>query len=282
MTDHALPRKRKFYRSVGLKHRISLRLPIPLCDACYRPVEWGMLCARSRNLGKKLMRLNSLRSMAASAAFGLGLAAAPASAIDIGEVVVLLDYGYVTPPGADRDPIYERDDVAADVVLETVRDGRMDVEFLDKTRMIVGPSSKVKMDRFVYDPNRQAGDVAVSMSRGVMRFVTGRLASPSYKIRTPTATMGVRGTDFVVSVDETGATTVSVIDGEVSMASEGGDEASVGAGSTGSTSGGSVSVATSIGLPAISTASFGLTESVTDGGDNEPEESGSSSSSGSL
>lgn len=221
------------------------------------------------------MRLNYLRSAAISAALGLGFVAVPAAAVDIGKVVVLVDYGYVTPPGAERDPIYERDDVVADVVLETVREGRMDIEFLDKTRMIVGSSSKVKMDRFVYDPNRQAGEVAVNMSRGVMRFVTGRLASRSYKIKTPTATMGVRGTDFVVSVDETGATTVSVMDGEVSMGSDGGDEASVSAGNTGSTAGGAVSVSPSIGLPTIATASFGNTETANDGS-GEPEEEGES------
>jgi hypothetical protein len=200
----------------------------------------------------------------------------PAVANEIGQVQVLVDYGYSTAPGENRGPIYVRDDVVAESLLETVRDGRMDIEFDDKTKQIVGPNSTVKLDRFVYDPNKSSGEVAVNMSRGVLRFVTGRLSSQSYKIKTPTATMGVRGTDFVVQVDEAGATTVSVLDGEVSMTSDGGDGASVGAGSTGSTSGSSVSVSSTTGLPAVATASFGMDEPANDSADDSGEEGSSS------
>ena len=211
------------------------------------------------------------RSLLAAAAISLSFSvgSAPAFADEIGQVKVLVDYGYSTAPGASRGPIYVRDDVVSDALLETVRDGRMDIEFNDKTKLIVGPESTVKLDRFVYDANKTSGDVAVSMSRGVLGFVTGRLSSQSYKIKTPTATMGVRGTDFVVLVDETGATTVSVLDGEVSMTSDGGDDASVGAGSTGSTSGSSVSVSSTTGLPAVATASFGVDEAENDSADED-------------
>lgn len=208
-------------------------------------------------------------------AVGFSAGMVPAVANEIGQVKVLVDYGYSTAPGENRGPIYVRDDVVAESLLETVRDGRMDVEFDDKTKLIVGPNSTVKLDRFVYDPSKSSGEVAVNMSRGVLRFVTGRLSSQSYKIKTPTATMGVRGTDFVVLVDETGATTVSVLDGEVSMTSDGGDDASVGAGSTGSTSGTSVSVSSTTGLPAVATASFGLDEPANDNADADEEEESS-------
>lgn len=216
--------------------------------------------------------------LAAALSLGVSVVAFSAAANEIGQVKVLIDYAYSTAPGESRGPIYVRDGVLADSLLETVRDGRMDVEFDDKTQLIVGPGSTVKLDRFVYDPNKTSGDVAVSMSRGVLRFVTGLLSSPSYKIKTPTATMGVRGTDFVVTVDERGGTTVSVLDGEVQMTSEGGDGASVGAGSTGSTSGSSVSVSSTTGLPAVATASFGVDEPATDNAD-ESEENGSPGSS---
>ena len=196
------------------------------------------------------MRLKQSLLAATIVAVGFSAGMVPAVANEIGQVKVLVDYGYSTAPGESRGPIYVRDDVVAESLLETVRDGRVDIEFDDKTKLIVGPNSTVKLDRFVYDPNKSSGEVAVNMSRGVLRFVTGRLSSQSYKIKTPTATMGVRGTDFVVLVDEAGATMVSVLDGEVSMSSDGGDDASVSAGNTGSTSGASVSVAAVTGLPA--------------------------------
>jgi ferric-dicitrate binding protein FerR (iron transport regulator) len=71
--------------------------------------------------------------------------------------------------------------------------------FADQTTLSVGPRSEVTLDRFVYDPNRSAGDVAVSLTAGAMRFVSGRQDPRSYQVRTPVATIGVRGTivDFL-------------------------------------------------------------------------------------
>ena len=108
-----------------------------------------------------------------------------------------------------------------------------------------------------------------------MRFVSGRMASQSYKVRTPTATLGVRGTDFVVAVAEDGSTTVSVISGEVEMTSGSGDSGGVGAGSTGSTSGTSVSVSQTVSIPAIAAASFGGdVDGPSDSGEAESEHGG--------
>jgi hypothetical protein len=71
-----------------------------------------------------------------------------------------------------------------------------------------------------------------------------------------------------------GETTLSVTDGTVDVAADGGDSASVSSGSRASTAAGSVSVTPSIGLPAIATASFGIDESdqSDDGGESEEED----------
>ncbi len=66
--------------------------------------------------------------------------------------------------------------------------------FTDQTTLSVGPRSQVTLDRYVYDPNRSTGDVAVSFATGAMRFVTGSQDPHSYQVRTPVATIGVRGT----------------------------------------------------------------------------------------
>ena len=66
--------------------------------------------------------------------------------------------------------------------------------FEDQTKLEIGALSEVVLDRFVYDPNRSNSEVAVSVAKGIARFTTGVLAHESYKINTPTATIGVRGT----------------------------------------------------------------------------------------
>jgi hypothetical protein len=66
--------------------------------------------------------------------------------------------------------------------------------FTDQTTLSIAPRSQVTLDRYVYDPSHGAGDVAVSFSSGAMRFVTGSQDPHNYQVRTPVATIGVRGT----------------------------------------------------------------------------------------
>ena len=73
--------------------------------------------------------------------------------------------------------------------------------FLDATNLGVGPKSEVKLDRFVYDPDRRTGQVVLETGRGVFRFVTGSQDPKSYTIKTPIASIGVRGTDFHLLVE---------------------------------------------------------------------------------
>jgi hypothetical protein len=79
---------------------------------------------------------------------------------------------------------------------ETVRTGRAgqaDLQFQDNSNLSVGPDSNVRLDKFVYDPNKSAGSVAVQATRGSFRFVTGSQSKGSYQIKTPYGTLGVRG-----------------------------------------------------------------------------------------
>jgi hypothetical protein len=80
--------------------------------------------------------------------------------------------------------------------------------FWDKTRLSVGPKSEVRLDKFVYNPNRGSGAVVIDTSRGVYRFITGVQDPRSYEIKTPYATLGVRGTTLEINLEgvEAGAT----------------------------------------------------------------------------
>jgi hypothetical protein len=79
---------------------------------------------------------------------------------------------------------------------ETVRTGnagQAGLRFLDNSDLTVGPGSSVRLDKFVYDPNKGASGVAVEASRGAFRFVTGSQNKGSYSIKTPSGTLGIRG-----------------------------------------------------------------------------------------
>ena len=79
---------------------------------------------------------------------------------------------------------------------ETVRTGdtgQANLQFHDNSNLSVGPKSNVHLDKYVYDPNKSAGTIAVQATRGSLRFVTGSQGGGSYQIKTPYGTLGVRG-----------------------------------------------------------------------------------------
>jgi len=77
--------------------------------------------------------------------------------------------------------------------VRTGSSGQADLRFLDNSNLTVGPGSSVRLDKFVYDPNKGTGGVAVEASRGAFRFVTGSQNKGSYSIKTPSGTLGIRG-----------------------------------------------------------------------------------------
>src|SRR5919108_4434180 len=89
---------------------------------------------------------------------------------------------------------------------ETVRTGEASLAqllFLDQTSLSVEARSEVKLDRFVYNPDRKSGNVVLQASRGAFRFVSGSQNPSNYTIKTPLATIGVRGTVFNVRIGRT-------------------------------------------------------------------------------
>ena len=79
---------------------------------------------------------------------------------------------------------------------ETVKTGsagQANLRFHDSSNLSVGPSSNVRLDKFVYDPNKGTGSVAIEASKGAFRFVTGSQNKGEVKVKTPYGTLGVRG-----------------------------------------------------------------------------------------
>ncbi|HEX3536861.1 MAG TPA: FecR domain-containing protein [Stellaceae bacterium] len=90
-------------------------------------------------------------------------------------------------------------------LVRTGPDSLAQLLFVDQTSLSVAPQSEVTLDRFVYDPSRGAGTVALRTTVGAFRFVTGAQNPNSYQIETPVATISVRGTilDILVYADRT-------------------------------------------------------------------------------
>jgi hypothetical protein len=84
-------------------------------------------------------------------------------------------------------------DVHASETVRTGSSGQANLRFNDSSNLSVGPSSNVRLDKFVYDPNKGTGTVAIEASKGAFRFVTGSQNKGEFKVKTPHGTLGVRG-----------------------------------------------------------------------------------------
>ena len=92
--------------------------------------------------------------------------------------------------------------------------GKVAIGFIDDTRVDVTQHSKLIIDEFVYDPNTKTGSLSLKAALGTVRYASGQIAktSPtSVQIKTPTATIGVRGTDFSMTIDEVGSSTIILL-----------------------------------------------------------------------
>ena len=131
-------------------------------------------------------------SIALLAGLGTANAAAP-SAPEIGKAELVVSevrgrLGEITRELAIKDNVFSEE------VVETQADAATRIVFLDGTELSMGPSSRMVLDRYVYDPNTGVGEMALKIVTGVFEFASGAIASSGYDIRTPFGNLGVRGT----------------------------------------------------------------------------------------
>ena len=114
--------------------------------------------------------------------------------------------------------------------VRTGRDSGTTLEFNDQIRMTMGERAEMLLDDLVYDPNSKNMKGIVQLTRGVMRFASSKTAEVDLRVRTPAATIGIRGTAFDVLADPR-KTEVSVIFGRIQVSSQFGSQ-EVGPGQT--------------------------------------------------
>lgn len=124
--------------------------------------------------------------------------------------------------GAAR-PLAVRDPIVQDQQVRTGADSTAQLLFLDETSLNVGPGSDITLDRFVYDPGRSKNDIALRATKGIFRFVSGSSDPRSYHLKTPVATIGVRGTiyDTIVGPNES---VIVLVEGKLVITLPGGRE----------------------------------------------------------
>lgn len=94
-------------------------------------------------------------------------------------------------------PVYQTDTIV------TGKDGTVGLLFDDDSRLSAGPNSTLALDKFSFDPATHDGNFDVSMKKGTLSVISGKLTQKTpgaLKVKTPAAILAVRGTEFSVKV----------------------------------------------------------------------------------
>lgn len=145
----------------------------------------------------------SHRILLATAA-SLVLAAGAAYAADIGQIKVAKGSVTVERGGQSLAAALGTRLQQGDVV-RTGADGSVGITMSDNSLLSAGPNSELALDQYSFDPTTNDGRFDTKLSKGTLAVVSGRIAKESPKamtVHTPGVTLGVRGTEFVVSADD--------------------------------------------------------------------------------
>lgn len=122
-----------------------------------------------------------------------------AGRIKIASGAVFIVRAGATIPAQAGQSVFEAD------TLRTGPDGRLGITLKDDTRLSLGPSSEIRLDRFAYAPAEGRLGVVLNVVRGVAAYVSGRiakLAPDAVRLETPAAIVGVRGTTMVIRASQ--------------------------------------------------------------------------------
>ena len=132
----------------------------------------------------------------------------------VGEAVVIQNE--VVRVAATTAQINVGDSMLRDETVRTGADSAARFVMADSTNLSLGPSATLKLDHTVFNDEHSYRDVAIRMTTGAFRFVTGHSAKAAYKITTPLATIGVRGTTLDI-LSQRGRSVVVLQDGAATV-----------------------------------------------------------------
>jgi len=164
--------------------------------------------------------MNSRRGLLPTLALGLivALTASPVAAqTRVGEAAVVKNQ-VVRVAASSTTQINVGDALLRDEVVRTGLESAARLVMADSTNLSLGPNASLKLDRTVFDDEHHYRDIAIRLTSGAFRFVTGHSDKGSYKITTPLATIGVRGTVLDI-LSQRGKTTVVLQDGASTVCS---------------------------------------------------------------
>ncbi|HSM40740.1 MAG TPA: FecR domain-containing protein [Afifellaceae bacterium] len=155
-------------------------------------------------------------------AAGLAACALPAWATEFAGTAVTVSQQANLSNGEGSQAMTQGMPVAMGDKIKTDSNGQVELIFTDDTKLVVGPNSQMVIEAYLLRSESQANNFTVRALGGSFRFITGKSEMQDFKIKTPSATIGVRGPSFDLSVGRATATNVIIFEGAADVCTQGG------------------------------------------------------------
>ena len=152
------------------------------------------------------------------------------SADQIGDIIEQTGLAALTRNQQSFDTYVDQEILLYDLL--NTGNGRLAIEFLDKSNLRLTEHSRVLIDEVIYDPDPDKSKMVMRFAMGTARFtsgMSGNMNKANIDIQTPTAQIGIRGTDFTTTIDELGRSLIVLLpdangnaSGEITVTNEGG------------------------------------------------------------
>ncbi len=149
----------------------------------------------------------------------------------IGDIIEQTGLAALTRNQQDIDTYVDQEILLYDLL--NTGNGRLAIEFLDNSNLRLTEHSRVLIDEVIYDPNPDKSKMVMRFAMGTARFtsgLSGNMNKANINIQTPTAQIGIRGTDFTTTIDELGRSLIVLLpdangdsSGEITVTNEGGE-----------------------------------------------------------
>ena len=106
--------------------------------------------------------------------------------------------------------------------IKTGSSGQVQLLFTDDTKLVVGPNSSLVIETYLLRSKKTVSKFAIKALGGTFRFITGKSSKKAYSIKTPAATIAVRGTSFDLTVGRMGGAEIVLFSGEAEICGNGG------------------------------------------------------------
>ena len=124
---------------------------------------------------------------------------------EVGSAQDVVNKAWGTPPGESKEELAQASPVHRNELLETGGESGVEIMFVDNSKVTMGQRARLTVDEFVYADPASSKSV-INLTKGAFRYVSGKMAEEKVTLKTPTATMVIRGTELKIDVADDGST----------------------------------------------------------------------------